>query len=627
MAGCLTRVIVIFNLALFTGCRFDRPSDGSKTSAAGTAIEIYGDNPSAVSVQESRDGMERRVSQVIEYYAAKPVGPYPASTGEGDDFIFPVLARIIHGDNVDDVSKTIMEDPNAKVFSKYGTTADYGFCKRMGDYDFYAQDLIRLAELGKGEDGLSADALKKVVMDLLQEKGADHYKYFNLEGDKCFISRENFKDSENHILMTEVSRYLANQQVIELGYSSENRYDNSKNEFDNWMLNYLQGFLSNYFVEYNARPYQGFTVAAFLNLYSYSKNPKVKEAARMMLDVMSALWAAQSNEGRRSVPFRRHQLFNDEQDVMPGDAEIPRFAFLTGKYPYLEETGKIPYGTHHMIRSATAAYRVPDEILDLIFRKNKTYFQKIRHTGVEIYAASKGYLISAGGIFSKAEMYFNNEMHGWAVPTTLMPTEDRSTNRTKWIRFDGDKIMEKRNSTCVAPGFACGLNLIIPEQLKVCEKTESSDGGFRFFDFASCQLGYGFYVAAYSAPCNDTSCKGNDNFGLFEVQPAGELDFKDFRSKVLAGNGKTVFDATKPARYVTSLGVPIDFEFVTSGFENWSIIAINDMPQNRLFSTWKFAEGDILEADGAFIKINNPYLKKSITLDMRNPLNPLRSVE
>ena len=75
-----------------------------------------------------------------------------------------------------------------------------------------------------------------------------------------------------------------------------------------WLIRRLQDIAANDFQEYNSRPYSRYSLNAVLNLCDFAKgagDDDLALAARIVLDLSAAKFAATSNRGRRIVPFRR----------------------------------------------------------------------------------------------------------------------------------------------------------------------------------------------------------------------------------------------------------------------------------------------------------------------------------
>jgi hypothetical protein len=481
-----------------------------------------------------------------------------------------------------------------------------------------AQDLVRLMYTQKA---LWPETARKVAWQLLPESGVLHHRAFRLG----ICGR--YRDTENHILMTEASRYLTNQLRRGLG-DAGSRYDNAKNGFDSWMMRHLSQFLRGHFEEYNARPYQGYTVDALNNLHSFADSPLVARSAGLVLDYLSAMFAVQSNGLRRHGPFRRRAEHADTPITYDHDTETARFALLAGNYGYLAQfAGKVPYGEHFMLNAALAHYRVPDTILDLIIRTGQgPYYQRFHHDGVELYAHSPSFLISAGGVFVRHFAFGSSEQHGWARATVIIPSRDAGTDTRAWLRVVGAHSRELRNNTCVAPGFACGVNIVLPRGLPTA--CRERHGEWELIDFTRCGRDLGFYAAVRTRPCDGERCAQQaDNFGAIELREARGLPFASFVASVLHNNRGQAFTSDGLSHYVTSDGRRLAFD-VLADRSLWPIVSIDGVAQLRTFARWPLAEGDIVHATGdGLVTIDNPFRGERLLLDTSDPLHPSRKLE
>ena len=212
---------------------------------------------------------------------------------------------------------------------------------------------------------------------------------------------------------------------------------------------------------------------------------------------ISAKVAVSSDYLLRSTPFRRRAShYRPALLDSSSDAQTNRFMMLSGMTQILgevEPANHAHWGARDdMQLMAVSTYRAPAMILDLIMNPDhRHFFQRIHsgvledlqgdHTegGVEIYASEKDFLISAGesGRISPYEIKIagkgNSDDQGVSIPTALIPT-DHGTDLNNFIRIqgiDGDPTLAGRPgpyepsrgrvNTCVAPGFACGINPII----------------------------------------------------------------------------------------------------------------------------------------------------------------------
>ncbi len=250
-------------------------------------------------------------------------------------------------------------------------------------------------------------------------------------------------ETENHLLGIETARYLVNQLLYQR--TQNPMYDNMRNgdsegspNTTDWILDALQGFLKDDFLEYNARPYQDFDMSALLNLATYAYDDRVRIGARMVLDYLSAKEAVSSSDLRRAPPFRRRNELQHYGPTIDGnflgaplvyyfccvegttnenyehDPQIAYYSLLAGNTQVFFPTsppanpagpGNLPgYYNWEMVHAALTDYRVPDPILDLFANPiDRRFYQYLRHYAYnneyasELYAGSPSYLISAGG--------------------------------------------------------------------------------------------------------------------------------------------------------------------------------------------------------------------------------------
>src|SRR5260370_10141039 len=98
-----------------------------------------------------------------------------------------------------------------------------------------------------------------------------------------------------------------------------------------YMLTRMQWYLRYEFKEYNSKPYQTFTGNAIQNLFDFAKDRRVKMAARLVLDYISAKYAVSSNSLRRSAPYRRRpSAYSPWLLDRFADAQNSRFTLFSG---------------------------------------------------------------------------------------------------------------------------------------------------------------------------------------------------------------------------------------------------------------------------------------------------------
>jgi hypothetical protein len=344
-------------------------------------------------------------------------------------------------------------------------------------------------------------------------------------------------ETENHRLMIQSAKYLTNQLYYQAsiaeGAPDHANFDNNRNgdggsnpPMVDVILNMLYSFLTHDFVEYNARPYQDYTMSALLNLISFSYDDRVRLAARMVLDYVSAKVAVSSQDLRRSPPFRRRNeeqfvgptmpngflssplVYNSDSPPSEPDPQIAFYTMLAGNTGVLEPFHLVPFPNQplrrapgnyafEMVHAGLSDYRVPPAILDLfVSAKSRNFYQGFHHyAGIneranvpgeppawyvnELYAGSPSYLISAGGNPSFYAYTANiaglshpgeSQDIGLALPTTFIPsvnsgprTTPFATSLTDIIQFGKLSADHDTVHLGVAPNFVCGGPIYVPD--------------------------------------------------------------------------------------------------------------------------------------------------------------------
>lgn len=601
-----------------------------ETGAAQVQIDLSGLAP-ASSAKESMASRPLRVERFLDAYLKKPLHAPPVHPKIGfQDFAGTMLARMVRRVDLPAVSANLLTES----FQPWPTGTDFKLigplCERKGDYDFVLMPLLRIAYLDREaqKELLTPEAREKLYRVLLSEKGNKHHDKINVGG--CLT----VTDTENHILMIEVARYLTNQiyfQEPTLHQGAPELYDNEKNGFNVWMLQHLASYLKHDFSEFNSRPYEGFTLIALSLLYDYADDLRVKTMAQMVLDYSSAKFAVGSSGLRRVAPFRRQKQYLNDDVLKAGDTFIARQIVTGGDYRFLEfenngNRNSLIYSddTYHPFMAAIESYRTPEMIIDLQINKESSAFQAIRHTDPEVYASSKSFLITAGGRRRDMPDFNTEENDAWGVATTVLPT-DGEARLSQLFYFLGDENPLKRNNTCVSKSFACGVNMHIPAfATNTCEVRS---GRWRFFDLKKCGRGYDFYIAAYSEKPNDVWDRSNKNFGLFEVQEP-TVSFDEFMKATLKNNPQSNLRANRASQYRTFSGDTIEFLFYPPNLNSNPVLKINGASQISQFQNWPRATGDVLNSsDPGLFVIENRQSGQSLVLDARDPLNPVRRLQ
>jgi hypothetical protein len=513
-----------------------------------------------------------------------------------------------------------------KVYARSGTTIKSGLCKRTGEYDTamkgYTAILYRYGRL------LAPDVRYRMLR-LINQTGP-HDPDLSSFGCGGVI----FPETENHLWMIDSSRFLANQLWAKR--SADPRFDNRRNGLADYLIRELQQHLTKDFIEYNSRPYSRYTWMAIQNLYDYSEDPGVKTAAQAVLDYLSAKAAVSMSDGRRNPPYRRRASHNHADFFNPeSDRVKKRFLVYTGPTRVMAELLRPnhveDFAVSEILLAAATTYQPPNLILDLMVNAaSRSYYQRFSYASSgEAYAAEPDFLISAGGTptdYAYVVVGFGkDEDLGVGQPTTLIPTGEITTV-SQMIRFAGipDQIGDP-TGLCVAPGFACGLQPTIPPRYTANPACVVVRERWTFIDFATdackdeAHREFGFYVAVWGA--------GMD-FGLLEAVPKGRLvgiSLQRFADDTMARNAGRSFSPRGESRYAAFGGNEIRFNLGSAN----PIISTGIAAIDAIFHDGAgLAAGTVLDTsgEGAAMTIHNAATGDTLTLDLNDPANPVRTL-
>ncbi len=470
-------------------------------------------------------------------------------------------------------------------------------------------------------------------------------------------------ESENHRLNIESSRYLVNADIIaRLEAEKHGGIDGVKSDqakVREWLLRRLQDVAIHDFREYNARPYTRYSLNAVLNLYDFAAvhgDTALQTAAWIVLDLSEAKFAATSNRGRRTSPFRR-LADNDGFDpksqdptklynvVSNADNEVLRAMLLSNQTQLLPMTPLTPAMTPpeealtRLVTVASSAYALPAPVL-VAAADRGAFEQTFLHAGVEHVVQGPAFTITAGGVPTEATASVltiaKGSDHGIAMPTTIMPTIAGLT-LDDIFRFDGAGVDEfkptigvnRLANTCVAAGFACGISPWMPKAFGACTRMFSVPGDAQtFINSAAClpDAKPAFWLSARIVDCHDSFCSDGLQWGVMDVMdapaaatPAADaVAFDAYVSKREAALNAIKPDRRGSATYVTAAGRRIDF---TLFHEHPTVLGIDGVPAKPIATA-----GGIVDADGqghATIK----GMSETIQIDFTDWANPKRTVQ
>jgi hypothetical protein len=396
------------------------------------------------------------------------------------------MARLAANRDIPEVNADI------RSVTPYRSSGSTWWLNPEGDYDFTEVTLTAILYLyGDRPDRLYPETVQYLLDNLLLEEGGEPcLKVPNTLG-QIF-------DTENHVLMTESSRYLKNQWLRHHG-SRKRRHDNARTGLQQWLLGRLNHIRVHGFHEFNSDPYERYAVQALLNLEAFAEPPEVAAMARRILD--DQVWryaygALPATPGgldlRRSVPFRRQLKHLSDPQLNLG--------YLSKALPLWAAPGADAQGLPDDVVGALLPYRPPQAAIDFARAKTREYFVQIGHgpsSSPEIISAGPGYVLSAGGTF-RGE-------HTEIVPRpTVLLLEDGARRIDQTFHLPGPADLQHWNHTGVHHRFACGN---VPVQTPAAYAPEAEAASWRIY--------------ALPAPTPLTLAVYNDaDFGLMALFPA-----------------------------------------------------------------------------------------------------------
>jgi len=435
-----------------------------------------------------------------------------------------------------------------------GTVGSTGPWHKTGDYDFTLAGLtLLLYRFGDDPDVLYPETVDHIVDVLMTQQGGDPIIWTPR------VLGLPLRDTENHILMTEGSRYLKNRWKALHG-DTDPKYDNVANGLEAYLLEYLDEIKRAGYHEYNSRPYQGYTLTALMNIEAFA-SPRVSESARYLLDRTNWHYVISGVNMRRLPPFRRQ----------PGRAKDTHLDsdYLTGMMKAWMSTGGmenlfIRAGDHQALWCTVLPYRPSDTVAEWIERKPSEYFIRMGHGedgSPEIYSGGPGYVISAGGV---ANDRFNQAV---ARPTTLIL--DDGTNDLKdvlHVAGPGGKF-RGWNNTGVHENFAVSAGPVtVPESWRV----ESEDDTWRIYQRS------GLDIAVHSA----------DSLGVFYIRAADN-------PALLLEQLSSVNDQEQLNTQFTDPGGRIITYDPRAQKDKWVIVSVDGKEVQRDHGTWPLMAGDL----------------------------------
>ena len=398
-------------------------------------------------------------NRVYESWAARPLGDFQKG-GKGD------LPRILLGRLL---TKRQLAETNQHLLTlqPWGVSGTSGWQNPKGDYDF-AESVLTTVLWKFGDDAATLfPAAREHLLNVLLTEGGGEFRT------RAPRTLGLIEETENHILMTEGSRYLKNRWLRAHGNTSP-RFDNDANGMEGKLLAFLAAMRAAGLHEFNSQPYVGYTLLGLLNLEAFASE-RLRAAARDVLDYMNGCYALGGYRLRHFPPFRRSPGYASMTALSAGY----QTAYMTAWLSYAESPLALPElqrgGETHALIGACLPYRPPDAVVRLLFDKGAGYFVQLGHgldASPEIFSAGPGFLLSAGGV-----------VRGKYVPTsaraiTLLVDNDADDLAKVFHLAGPGNDSTKWNNTGVHRHFACAAG---PVQVPAGATAVRENGPWKLF--------------------------------------------------------------------------------------------------------------------------------------------------
>ncbi len=295
-----------------------------------------------------------------------------------------ILANLMLGQNIDSTNRYIQS------LVPWGTAGSTWALNRKGDYDFsqiiLADILMRFYD---NPEVLYPATAKHIAEVLIIDRGTR-------PATKTPRTFRLMSDTENHILMREISRYLHLEYRRKIGEA-----DTTVSTLEGWLQKHLEEMLRTGFYEFNGQPYIGYTITALQVLYNHAGNPQLKLLSQQLLDKVHLDYVLGSYALRRYPPYRRRMDYASNTEF-GRDPHTSIMQVLLWKYEQKPiKLSQLPHARHQAVMAWASDYQLPDTLYKLMTQPRAPYLALIGHgkkASPEIYSGGPGYLISAGGV-------------------------------------------------------------------------------------------------------------------------------------------------------------------------------------------------------------------------------------
>lgn len=485
---------------------------------------------------------------IINDWAIKTI---PANLDGKGSYPRTILAKLIAKRDIPEVNNTLLR------MTAWGISGSSWALNKKGDYDFTITILTTILYKFGDQPKLLYPGTKDYLLNILLTEEGEKFRY-SAPRTLGFV-----KETENHILMTEGSKYLKNQWKRNHG-NSDPRFDNVRNGMEDKLLDFLEEMKINGLYEFNSLPYIGYTITALLNLEAFGSE-KLKTEARNVLDYMNWTYALGSYQLKHYPPMRRRYEKAGITKITTNYQSIFMKSWLSFS-PIGDYNKDISGGDVHALMGACMPYRPADKVVETIFNKGNGYFVKMGHgpeSSPEIYFAGRHFLLSAGGV-NRGKMSIIV-----ARPITLfLNDQSDDLSQTFHLAGPGSDFMQW-NNTGVYKNFACAAGpVFIPEKFKPVAENPL----WKIYDANDSLL-----IVVHSSETLGIIALYNNRK---PQELADELLKSNPDTKIL----KTQFRCPEGSKIEYDLNAPKN---------KWMIKSVNDQPLDRDFDKWPLIDGTI----------------------------------
>ena len=454
-----------------------------------------------------------------------------------------VISCFLEGKRVEEMNKYLMRQ------KAVGHPGSPWLLYPLGDYDFTAMAFTALLYLfGEKPDILYPKTRQHLLNNILTIEG----NKFRRNVGYMFL-----EDSENHILMTEGSRYLKNQWLRNHGNNAP-EYNNKTNGVEKKLKVFLEEIDTYGFYEFNSAPYLGYTYCALLNLYEFASGD-IRSLSGKLLDRLNWQYALSSYKFKHFPPNRRRFGKDFKKNI---DSDYHTVMLKVWGSLYDESLSvNMSRGQHHALWATFVSYKPADKVIQWVLDKPKPYFVKMGHgfnSCPEILSGDKSYLLSAGGANQGRRSLIV------AKPIMLFLDDDASEMKHAFHMFGpGDNFIDW-NNTGVYKDFACTKGKV---HIPVNKKVLKSSGNWKIFLITE-----GIYLAIFS----------KEELGLMVIVRSNSVE--NILEDILTKNS----DEKKLSTHFSHPNGNIIEYDLNSPKDQWVIKSVNKISTNRNFSKWDF---------------------------------------